>query len=85
MNQQGYNSKRTAEIAGITYRQLDYWARQDIVRPALTKASGSGSRRPDRPAAASRRTTVLSSVTSKSAPRSLSHLITAPASSVSSR
>ena len=45
MNQQGYNSKRTAEIAGITYRQLDYWARQDIVRPALTKASGSGSRR----------------------------------------
>ena len=45
MNQQGYNSKRTAEIAGITYRQLDYWAREDIVRPSLTKASGSGSRR----------------------------------------
>ena len=45
MNQQGYSSKRTAEIAGITYRQLDYWAREDIVRPSLTKASGSGSRR----------------------------------------
>ncbi len=45
MNQQGFSSTRTAEIAGITYRQLDYWAREDIVRPSLTKASGSGSRR----------------------------------------
>ena len=45
MSEQGFNSTRTAEIAGITYRQLDYWAREDIVRPSLTKASGSGSRR----------------------------------------
>lgn len=45
MTEQGFSSKRTAEIAGITYRQLDYWARKDIVRPSLTKASGSGSRR----------------------------------------
>ena len=45
MNEQGFSSKRTAEIAGITYRQLDYWARRDIVRPSLTKASGSGTRR----------------------------------------
>ncbi len=45
MSEQGFSSTRTAEIAGITYRQLDYWAREDIVRPALTKASGSGSRR----------------------------------------
>ncbi len=45
MNEQGFSSKRTTEIAGITYRQLDYWAREDIVRPSLTKASGSGSRR----------------------------------------
>ena len=45
MNEQGFSSKRTAEIAGITYRQLDYWARRDIVRPSLTRASGSGSRR----------------------------------------
>lgn len=44
-NEQGFSSKRTAEIAGITYRQLDYWARRDIVRPSLTRASGSGSRR----------------------------------------
>lgn len=45
MTEQGFSSKRTAEIAGITYRQLDYWARKDIVLPSLTKASGSGSRR----------------------------------------
>ena len=41
----GYSGTRTAEIVGITYRQLDYWARTDLVRPALTDAKGSGSRR----------------------------------------
>ena len=29
----GYSGKRTAEIVGITYRQLDYWARTDLIRP----------------------------------------------------
>jgi DNA-binding transcriptional MerR regulator len=41
----GYSGKSTAEIVGITYRQLDYWARTDLIRPSLTDASGSGSRR----------------------------------------
>ncbi len=41
----GFSGKRTAEIVDITYRQLDYWARTDLVRPSLTDASGSGSRR----------------------------------------
>jgi DNA-binding transcriptional MerR regulator len=41
----GFSGKRTAEIVGITYRQLDYWARTDLVRPSHTDASGSGSRR----------------------------------------
>lgn len=41
----GYSGKSTAEIVGITYRQLDYWARTDLIRPGLTDASGSGSRR----------------------------------------
>src|SRR5262249_6679145 len=36
---------RTAEIVGITYRQLDYWARTDLVRPSLSDAHGSGTRR----------------------------------------
>jgi DNA-binding transcriptional MerR regulator len=40
-----YSGKQTAEIVGITYRQLDYWARTDLVRPSLADAAGSGSRR----------------------------------------
>lgn len=41
----GYSGTRAANIVGITYRQLDYWARTSLVRPSLTDASGSGSRR----------------------------------------
>ena len=43
--EQGYSGKRTAEIVGISYRQLDYWARTDLIRPSLVDAAGSGSRR----------------------------------------
>ena len=43
--QDGFSGRRTAEVVGISYRQLDYWARTDLVRPSLTDASGSGSRR----------------------------------------
>ena len=42
---QGYSGKKAAEIVGITYRQLDYWARTDLVRPSLADANGSGTRR----------------------------------------
>jgi DNA-binding transcriptional MerR regulator len=41
----GFSGKQTAEIVGITYRQLDYWARTDLVRPSIADAQGSGSRR----------------------------------------
>jgi len=41
----GFSGKAAAEIVGITYRQLDYWARTDLVRPTLADAKGSGSRR----------------------------------------
>lgn len=41
----GYSASLTAKVVGITYRQLDYWARTDLVRPSKTRASGSGSRR----------------------------------------
>ncbi len=41
----GYSGAKAAEIVGITYRQLDYWARTDLVRPSLADATGSGSRR----------------------------------------
>ena len=40
-----FTGRRAAEIVGITYRQLDYWARTDLVRPSLRDASGSGTRR----------------------------------------
>lgn len=41
----GYSGKRAAEIVDISYRQLDYWARTDLIRPSLADAHGSGSRR----------------------------------------
>lgn len=44
MNQH-FSGKKASEIVGITYRQLDYWARTDLVRPSVTDAAGSGSRR----------------------------------------
>jgi DNA-binding transcriptional MerR regulator len=43
--EQGFSGTKAAQIVGITYRQLDYWARTDLVRPSLADASGSGSRR----------------------------------------
>jgi len=33
------------KIVGITYRQLDYWARTDLVRPSICDANGSGTQR----------------------------------------
>ena len=33
------------QIVGITYRQLDYWARTDLLRPSISDARGSGTQR----------------------------------------
>jgi DNA-binding transcriptional MerR regulator len=41
----GFSGTQAAKIVGITYRQLDYWARTDLIRPSLVEAAGSGSRR----------------------------------------
>jgi DNA-binding transcriptional MerR regulator len=41
----GYRGTVACAAAGITYRQLDYWARTDLVRPSLTPAAGSGAGR----------------------------------------
>jgi DNA-binding transcriptional MerR regulator len=41
----GFSGTQTAKIVGITYRQLDYWARTDLIKPSLEEAHGSGSRR----------------------------------------
>jgi DNA-binding transcriptional MerR regulator len=45
MEETGYSGTKAAAIVGISYRQLDYWARTNLVRPSLADASGSGSRR----------------------------------------
>lgn len=41
----GYRGTVASKVAGITYRQLDYWARKQIVEPSITPSHGSGSRR----------------------------------------
>jgi DNA-binding transcriptional MerR regulator len=41
----GYRGPTACAAAGITYRQLDYWARTDLVVPSVRSAAGSGSQR----------------------------------------
>jgi DNA-binding transcriptional MerR regulator len=41
----GYRGTAACQIAGITYRQLDYWARTSLVAPSIRTAHGSGSAR----------------------------------------
>lgn len=41
----GYRGPIVCKAAGITYRQLDYWARTGLVEPAVRGAKGSGSQR----------------------------------------
>jgi DNA-binding transcriptional MerR regulator len=43
--EESFSGKRAAEIVKISYRQLDYWARTDLIRPSVADAHGSGSRR----------------------------------------
>lgn len=40
-----FTSKEAMKIAGCTYRQLDFWARQEYVTPSITPALGSGTHR----------------------------------------
>lgn len=41
----GYRGPTACQAAGITYRQLDYWARTGLVVPSIRGAKGSGSQR----------------------------------------
>ncbi len=41
----GYRGAVAARAAGISYRQLDYWARTELVEPTVRGAAGSGSKR----------------------------------------
>lgn len=40
-----YSGAIAQQVAGITYRQLDYWANKHIVEPSLHASHGSGTRR----------------------------------------
>jgi DNA-binding transcriptional MerR regulator len=41
----GYRGPTACRAAGITYRQLDYWARTGLVEPSIKPAGGSGTHR----------------------------------------
>lgn len=41
----GFSGPMVCRLTGVTYRQLDYWARTDLVTPSITPAQGSGSKR----------------------------------------
>jgi DNA-binding transcriptional MerR regulator len=41
----GFSGPMVCRLTGVTYRQLDYWARTDLVTPSITAAQGSGSKR----------------------------------------
>jgi DNA-binding transcriptional MerR regulator len=42
---QGFRAPDVAKLVGISYRQLDYWARTDLVNPSVRDAGGSGTQR----------------------------------------
>ena len=42
---EGFGGPQVCAIVGISYRQLDYWARTELVRPSLADARGSGTQR----------------------------------------
>jgi DNA-binding transcriptional MerR regulator len=41
----GFHGPQVCTLVGISYRQLDYWARTGLLRPSLAEAKGSGSKR----------------------------------------
>jgi DNA-binding transcriptional MerR regulator len=42
---ESFSGPEVCRVVGITYRQLDYWARTDLVRPSVADAKGSGTQR----------------------------------------
>ena len=41
----GFSGPQVCGLVGISYRQLDYWARTGLLQPSVAVAKGSGSRR----------------------------------------
>jgi DNA-binding transcriptional MerR regulator len=42
---EGFRGPQVCGLVGITYRQLDYWARTGLLRPSIADARGSGTQR----------------------------------------
>jgi DNA-binding transcriptional MerR regulator len=42
---EGFRGPQVCTLIGITYRQLDYWARTGLLRPSIADARGSGTQR----------------------------------------
>lgn len=45
MDEDGFRAPNVCRIVGISYRQLDYWARTGLVTPSVEPAHGSGTQR----------------------------------------
>ena len=45
VEEQGFRAPEVAKLVGISYRQLDYWARTELVTPSVQDAGGSGTQR----------------------------------------
>ena len=43
--EEGFRGPKVCSIVGITYRQLDYWTRTDLVQASVSSARGSGTQR----------------------------------------
>jgi len=41
----GYRAPQVCNLVGISYRQLDYWARTGLIKPSIQSAKGSGTQR----------------------------------------
>jgi DNA-binding transcriptional MerR regulator len=42
---ESFSGPQAARVAGVTYRQLDYWARTGLIAPSIQEAHGSGTQR----------------------------------------
>lgn len=45
MSADGYRGPQVCRFVGVTYRQLDYWCRTDLIQPSVAVAHGSGTQR----------------------------------------
>lgn len=45
MSEAGYRGPKVCSVVGITYRQLDYWTRTNLVQASISGARGSGTQR----------------------------------------